>query len=92
MTRPKNLSGSGPIGVSESPIGQEQDATSIGEESIREIVVRFERYEIGVLLGSGNQFLGINYVSISRQFIKDQRSREPKAYHDVESLFPPEKG
>lgn len=64
----------------------EQDT---GDTSVpcRTIVVPFDRYEIVIRLGPGNEFMGIAEVKVSKDFLTFQQKTQSHGYHDVEDLY-----
>lgn len=60
-----------------------------GSVPVREdtIFVRFDRYEVGIRVGPGNEFRGITEVRVSKDFLSDQQRTQTQGYHDVSDLY-----
>lgn len=67
-----------------------QEVIPSGGREPKQIVVPFDRFDVGVMLDQSDHFIGISYIGIRKQFIRDEKAKGPKGYHDVDSLFPPE--
>ena len=78
-----------------SAAGQSEEVTGASQASLnrgdtRVVVVSLGRFEIGVLLGPGDRFLGIAHVGFRKSFVEQQRRMSGETAHDLDSLYPPE--
>lgn len=90
MADRRRRGGEGVTGVGAA--GAEESVATLHLKDCRSIVIPFERYEVGVVLGPGDRFLGISYVGVRTSFIQEQETKGPRGFHDIDSLFPPEEG
>lgn len=58
-----------------------------GEVQVKSEVVPFDKYNIVVELGPNNEFLGVDEVSIDKDFMSYKQKSSTSGYHDVEDLY-----
>ena len=46
------------------------------------------RYDIDVVIGPRNEFVGIERISVNKDFLTHEQKLTPKGYHDVEEYYP----
>ena len=51
------------------------------------ITYPFGRYEIEVVTGPNNEFIGITKVGINQDFLTHAQKLTPKGYHDVDEFY-----
>ena len=50
-------------------------------------VIQFGKYKIGVVLGDGDRFLGIDELRIAKDFRSNEQQAQASGYLDVEEFY-----
>lgn len=66
-----------------------ENGTGDQEDLVQRRLIRypFEKYEITVVVGPSNEFLGIVEVAINKQFLTYRERNLPHGYHDVDEFY-----
>jgi hypothetical protein len=57
------------------------------DDYTKTITYPFGRYEMEVVIGANNEFIGITKVRINQDFLSHAQKLTPKGYHDVEEYY-----
>lgn len=65
----------------------EAAGTGSSGEVRRYVRVAFDRYEITVILGPGDRFIGVRNVSVAKSFLSQSQRRDSSGFHDVSDFY-----
>jgi len=77
-----------PKEIAKSQVRKEKGTGGSAPKSFKDVIYRFDPYEITVRLSPNNEFIAITEVKVKRDFMSYKEKISTKGYHDVEAFYP----
>ena len=61
--------------------------SDVGDIPARRLTYNIGRYDVDVLVGPRNEFIGIERISVNKDFLTHEQKLIQKGYHDVEEYY-----